>query len=104
MVVGAIGVQVHLTSWREAALIREQVLAAAEDTLRNAQCSPVSYLGAPDSVRGAYVFRNGLSEAIALRTGAKPVQSSGLCTFMWNGSEFQRTFDDTGPVQASLAR
>jgi hypothetical protein len=104
IVVGAVGVQVHLTSWREAARIRERVLAAAEVTLKAAPCSPVSFFGAPDSVRGAYVFRNGLSEAIAFRTGAKPAPSSGHCTFAWNGSEFQRSAAGAGPVQASIAR
>ena len=104
VVVGVVGVQVHLSSWREAARIREQVLAAAEDTLKTAPCSPVSFVGAPDSVRGAYVFRNGLSEAISFRTGAKPAPSTSHCTFVWNGSEFQRSTDAVGPVQASIAR
>jgi hypothetical protein len=104
IVVGVVGVQVHLSSWREAARIREQVLAAAGDTLKTARCSPVSFVGAPDSVRGAYVFRNGLSEAISFRTGAKPAPSTSHCTFMWNGSEFQRSTDAVGPVQASIAR
>ena len=86
--VGVVGVQVHLTSWRDAAQVREQVLAAAANTLKTARCSPVSFVGAPDSVRGAYVFRNGLSEAILFRTGTVPAPG-GNCTFVWNGSEFQ---------------
>ena len=102
--VAIVGVQVHLTAWRDAARIREQVLAAAANTLKTAQCSPVSFAGAPDSVRGAYLFRNGLSEAIAFRTGAMSAASTGNCTFMWNGSEFERSTNVRGPVQASMAR
>lgn len=104
LVIAIAGVQVHLTSWSDAARVREQVLAAAVDTLQKAECSPVSFAGAPDSVRGAYVFRNGLSEAIAFRTGAKRVPSAEGCTFAWNGSEFERSTGFGGPVQASVVR
>jgi hypothetical protein len=104
IVAGAVGVQMHLTPWREAARIRERVLTAAQSALKNAPCSPISFAGAPDSVRGAYVFRNGLSEAIAFRTGAVGVPARGGCEFVWNGSAFQRAGTPSGTVQASFAR
>jgi len=104
LVVGAAGVQWHLTPWREAARLRERVLAAAEDVLKPALCTPVSLAGAPDSVRGAYVFRNGLAEAIAFRTGAVPADTVGGCAFVWDGSAFQRTDSLSVPVQATFTR
>jgi hypothetical protein len=104
LAMGAVGVQVHRGSWREAADLRERVLAAAADTLKSAPCAPVSFAGAPDSVRGAYVFRNGLPEAILFRTGARPASPSGSCTFVWRGSEFQRSTMEGGQVPAGIAR
>jgi hypothetical protein len=104
LVAGAVGVQVHVSSWREAARVRERVLAAAEDVLKTAPCTTVSLAGAPDSVRGAYIFRNGLSEAIAFRWGAVPVHANGGCEFVWNGSGFQRAEKLSAPIQASFAR
>jgi hypothetical protein len=42
----------------------------------------------PDSVRGAYVFRNGASEAFArdLRLNAVPGNAGGPCSFRWSGT------------------
>lgn len=104
VVVSVVGVQIHLTSWREAARLRERVLAAAEDVLKTAPCKSVSIGGAPDSVRGAYVFRNGLSEAIAFRTSAVPIHAIDGCDYVWDGSGFQRTVSLAGAAQASFVR
>ena len=104
LIAGVFGVQMHLTSWKEAARLRERVLAAAEDVLESAPCPTVSFVGAPDSVRGAYVFRNGLSAAIALRTGASPAHGTGDCEFVWDGSGFQRTATPSAAPQASFLR
>jgi hypothetical protein len=105
LLAGAAGVQMHLRSWGEAARLRDQVLAAAEDVLNTAPCRAVSLAGAPDSVRGAYVFRNGLAEALAFRTGAsRSGEAAGGCTFAWDGSSFIRSGDDALPVQATVAR
>ena len=103
--VAASGVQVHLSSWREAARLRDDVLASAQDVVQNAPCAPVSLAGAPDSVRGAYVFRNGLSEAVAWRTGAMPTSAAdSACVFVWNGASFGRASTVSVPVQASFSR
>jgi hypothetical protein len=104
LIAGIAGVQVHLRPWREAAGLRERVLAAAEDVWRTAKCRSVSLAGAPDSVHGAYVFRNGLSEAVAFRTGAVPAAGSGGCTFVWDGTAFRRADTVSVPVQASFSR
>jgi hypothetical protein len=104
LVVAVVGVQMHLTQWREAARIRERVLVAAEDVLKTAPCTPVALAGAPDSVRGAYLFRNGLAEAIAFRTGAVPTDTAGGCTFVWDGAAFQPIGSLSVPVQATFDR
>ena len=104
--VGVVGVQVHLASWREAARVRQRVLVAARHLLEVTPCAAVSLGGAPDNVRGAFVFRNGLSEAVAFRTNARPAPSpAGTdCVFVWNGSAFERTTDSSIAVQASFLR
>jgi hypothetical protein len=104
LVLGVAGVQWHLGSWREAAALRERVLGSAAEVLQTAPCRPVSLAGAPDSVRGAYVFRNGLAEAIALRTAAVPADPSGDCVFLWQGEGFRRATNLALPVQATFAR
>jgi hypothetical protein len=50
--------------WLAAAAARDQVLAAVHEAQR-AGCQSVWAVAPPDSVEGAYVFRNGLAEAIA---------------------------------------
>jgi hypothetical protein len=104
--VGALGVRSHLSAWREAAALREQVLSSAVEVLDRAECSPVSLAGAPDSVRGAYVFRNGLAEAIESRAGYRtaPAADGSGCRFDWNGSTFQRARTSSMPVQATMAK
>jgi hypothetical protein len=104
VIVGAAGVQIQLQPWREAARLRERVLQAAIDALHLSTCSTTSLAGAPDSVRGAYVFRNGLADAIVLRTGARPVPGRGECLMLWDGSAFQRAGSLAVPVQATFGR
>jgi hypothetical protein len=103
--VSVVGVQVHLAPWREAARVRERVLAAARDVLATTPCAAVTLGGAPDSVRGAFVFRNGLSEAISSSTKAVPAAPSTEigCHFRWTGSTFEKTGNLSGANQASLA-
>ncbi len=94
LVVWCLGVRSHLTDWQEAASVRERVLASAASHLRDTPCRVVRFTELPDSVRGAYVFRNGFLEALehrgALRqraTLADAVQPG--CTLQWNGKGFR---------------
>jgi hypothetical protein len=106
LAVSVAGVQVHLAAWREAARVRERVLLAAEKLFETTPCPSVSLGGAPDNVRGAFVFRNGLSEAVAARTNATPAPApAGTdCHFLWNGTEFERSTNPSSPTQARLSR
>jgi hypothetical protein len=72
--------------WRAAAVERDRVLTALVEA--HAACAPGSVENLPDSIRGAYVFRNGFPEAagaIGLRT------NGGDCRLRWNGELFEVT-------------
>jgi hypothetical protein len=104
LVSAVIGVQWHLQVWRDAATLRERVLDAADSVLQTAPCPRISFAGAPDSVRGAYVFRNGLGEATARRSGLLLTEAPADCLFVWDGSSFQRTGSPSSPIQATVER
>jgi hypothetical protein len=104
IVLGAIGVQWHVAGWREAAELRERVLTAAQSLVEQAPCPMLSLAGAPDSVEGAYVFRNGLGEATARRTSIDLTNDPADCVFEWDGTSFQRTSNPSTPIQATVVR
>jgi hypothetical protein len=60
----AAGVRANLMPWSTAARVRDDLLANI-DRARQAGCTAVWVRNVPDSVDGAYVFRNGLADAIA---------------------------------------
>ena len=63
----AVSLNVSLGHWRSASRIADGVLEAAARHARPDE--PVTVLAVPDSLRGAFVFRNGLAEAIQHATG-----------------------------------
>ena len=85
--VDAYGTLVHLGPWSEAALLRDRVEASALGSGMD-KCPTVILSNLPDSVRGAYVFRNGGPEAFArdLRMNAVVGDAAGQCTFRWSES------------------
>ncbi len=90
-----VGVDSHLRDWHEAARIRDRVMTAAVVRLADARCATVDFSGIPDSVGGAYVFRNGFLEALGGRE-RHPVKLTrdepGLnaaCNFRWDGERFR---------------
>lgn len=62
--IGLAGVRMNLVAWTSAARMRDDVLSAAARA-RAAGCTAIWIRNVPDSVHGAYVFRNGLAEAVA---------------------------------------
>jgi hypothetical protein len=58
------GARMNARPWMQAAQMRDEVRSAAARA-RAAGCTMVWISAPPDSVRGAYVFRNGLAEALA---------------------------------------
>ena len=83
--IGAIGVVEHVSIWPRAAESRDRVINAVRLDGRMRACRAVSLQALPDSVAGAYVFRNGVAEAIQRETGlAFDPQAGAGCTFRWD--------------------
>jgi hypothetical protein len=79
----------HAGAWERAAAERDRILVAAE-RVHSAGCGAPHLAGTTDSIDGAYVFRNGLEEALrrrGLRRGAPDPAES--CRFRWNGAQFE---------------
>jgi hypothetical protein len=85
IVTGSVGLRLHQQPWQHAAAVRNEVEAAAKQDVRMASCSIVQLADLPDSVEGAYVFRNGAAEAFGRDVGlkAKVGRGGGPCAFEW---------------------
>jgi hypothetical protein len=84
--IGVYGTRLQTAPWKQAAELRDRVEAAAQADRRMKACQQIAVANLPDSVRGAYVFRNGAREAFGrdlhldVTTGASP----GPCSFRWD--------------------
>ncbi len=87
VITGICGVRWHLHPWYEAANLRDRVMAAAAADRRIQSCGNPVFVDLPDTVRGAYVFRNGGEEALRPRFVSSAI-SIGKCSFRWNGQTF----------------
>ena len=85
VVITAYGAMRHQEPWREAARMRDRVEASALD-VRSSTCPTMTVSHVPDSVRGAYVFRNGVPEAFEhdLRLNVSVGHEAGPCAFLWS--------------------
>jgi hypothetical protein len=75
----------NLRPWTEAAGVRDSVVAAARADPAIQRCQSIAVAAVPDAVRGAYVFRNGIGEALSREIGVAvgaPVPSN--CSFRWD--------------------
>jgi hypothetical protein len=89
-VCSAWAVHAHLRPWREAATIRDAVLHSAAATVSKFPCPYPDFTNLPDSVDGAFIFRNGFPEAAQLPK--RPVASTAApCVFTWTNGAFIRT-------------
>jgi hypothetical protein len=90
VLVFAVSVQREVNVWSQAADLRDRVLADARTTLSRSGCAQAAFTAVPDSVSGAYVFRNGFPEALGTpvtdRDAAAPE-----CTFAWANGRFSRS-------------
>ncbi len=85
------GTRVHQAPWRQAAELRDRVLVAATDVLSQTTCRSATFDDLPDSVEGAFVFRNGFEEALAERMDVDvPARqpAADRCRFGWTGTAF----------------
>jgi hypothetical protein len=88
-----LGVHSHLADWHQASVLRDRVLAASRSVLQTTACAAVRFDNLPDSVGGAYVFRNGFDEALQ-RSGPHQVRAAvgagdPACTVRWDGVAFR---------------
>ena len=73
-----------MSAWREAAEVRDRVVAAAKSDGALRQCGTVT-LKLPDNARGAYVFRNGAPEALLRDANLRVIDTAETrCRFVWN--------------------
>jgi hypothetical protein len=86
VLVGFGATRLHLVPWQAAARVRDRTLAEARFALDRLACGRPSFENLPDNVQGAYVFRNGFSEALR-RAGAVP-GGTGECRLAWDGERF----------------
>jgi hypothetical protein len=86
-VVFVASVQREIDVWWQAAELRDDVLANARTAITEAGCDGADFAGVPDSVEGAYVFRNGFPEAVGL-AGTPPTGSEAACHFVWTSGRF----------------
>ena len=79
-----VGAHLHSSDWQRAAALRDAVLARATSEVARSTCRPLGFTNLPDSVGGAYVFRNGFVEAMTaagVAPGAVTVSATaGGCT------------------------
>jgi hypothetical protein len=84
IVTSSLTLEHELSVWRRAADLRDHVLNEAHGSILNGRCAVAHFSDVPDSVDGAYVFRNGFREALGLRGD----EASPECNFTWNGGRF----------------
>ena len=74
--------------WVAAADTRDALLTDAARVARAQACSSLAVQDAPDTVRGVFVFREGLAEAL----DAIPTEAGGKpCELRWTGSGLTAT-------------
>jgi hypothetical protein len=84
VVLGVFGVRQHQTYWQRAAAARDAVLNAARTDRTLRACPTTSIRGLPDTVAGAYVFRNGAELAFAAEGVVLSASAPPSCTFSWD--------------------
>ena len=82
-------VRAHMRPWIEAAQVRDVVLRRAAARLAERPCDYPEFTNLPDSVKGAFVFRNGFPEAAHLPR--RPATVAMTCVFTWRNGDFVRT-------------
>jgi hypothetical protein len=92
LLLSSVGIRSHLDDWQKAARLRDRVLASAGDEISQTECAVLHFADVPDSVGGAYVFRNGLLEALPLGGTSRSRIALGVgdpaCTVHWKGDAF----------------
>lgn len=82
--------RVQLLAWTEAASLRDAVLTDLHASAIVRSCGAIDLADAPDNVRGAFVFRNSLREALVM-SGLPPMTPAAPpdCRLRWNDARRQ---------------
>lgn len=80
--------------WRDAARSRDAILQQAAALATAARCGTVRVLDPPDSLRGVYVFRVGIEDALSSIATTK---GGPDCTFRWSNGVLGTTGDPVKP-------
>ena len=88
-----VGGQRRIDAYVAAAALRDRVFDSATHVVGATACETVVLADAPSVHAGAYVWRNGLPEAIAAATGRQVTTQADRvvpdgCAFVWQGSAF----------------
>jgi hypothetical protein len=79
------GTRIHLGMWNAAAQLRDRI--EAEVSAQAASCPTLAVSNVPEALRGAFVFRNGIREALEQDLGvaapADPRDVAAGCSFVW---------------------
>ena len=83
----AVATRRQINAWSLAAAERDGILAAVLSDARVRECHEMSIADLPDTVRGVYVFRNGVPEALA-QLGMPPISATApeQCQFRWDST------------------
>jgi len=80
--------------WQQAAAMRDAVLSQAAGVVRSNGCRSLDLVDAPDSVQGAFVFREGLAEALS----SLDYDRGGIpCRARWDGASLRTDVPDSRP-------
>jgi hypothetical protein len=101
VIVAGVSVRREIAIWQRAGDLRDRALVDARAAIAREGCSQATFTKVPDSVAGAYVFRNGWSEALAQgealgqaeapgQAPPEPGSAEPRCAFAWDGEHFVR--------------
>ena len=84
VLLGVVGVTMHQRHWQDAARTRDAILAAARIDERLRQCGAINLRGLPDTVQGAYAFRNGAAIVFSEIGLTLSESAAPSCVFSWD--------------------
>jgi hypothetical protein len=81
-----------IADWSSAATRRDAILRETTRSVEQSACRSAHFIAAPDSYKGAQLFKNGLDEAVRASRPrpANDAPDSPLCEFAWDGAHFVR--------------
>ncbi len=83
LVVFAARIEQERTVWVDATRVRDVLLTEAGRLSQQMSCRSLEVHASPDAERGVFVFRQGLSEALAPLTNQSGTEA---CILRWTGS------------------